>query len=173
MTGELNRCLEAGMDGLLTKPLEVARLREVLKRHIAHTTSDAQEAVSSAPSDETTSALGADSDNAPIDITRLRALVGEDEAFARELCHTFIGTAGEALQKLDIALASGDRAALASSAHRLKGGSQSICADRIARLAQALEYGAQSQSLQFLEATLGELRNAISECAQFLGERLA
>ncbi len=99
--------------------------------------------------------------------------MGEDEAFARELCHTFIGTAGEALQKLDIALASGDRAALASSAHRLKGGSQSICADRIARLAQALEYGAQSQSLQFLEATLGELRNAISECAQFLGERLS
>ncbi len=45
MTGELNRCLEAGMDGLLTKPLEFARLREVLKRHIAHTTSDAQEAV--------------------------------------------------------------------------------------------------------------------------------
>jgi PAS domain S-box-containing protein len=32
MRGELERCLEAGMDGLLTKPLEGTRLREVLTR---------------------------------------------------------------------------------------------------------------------------------------------
>ncbi len=32
MTGQLERCLEAGMDGLLTKPLEVERLEEVLER---------------------------------------------------------------------------------------------------------------------------------------------
>ena len=35
MSGELSRCLAAGMDGLLTKPLEVERLREVLERHVA------------------------------------------------------------------------------------------------------------------------------------------
>ncbi len=32
MTGQLERCLEAGMDGLLTKPLAIERLREVLDR---------------------------------------------------------------------------------------------------------------------------------------------
>ena len=32
MTGQLERCLEAGMDGLLTKPLETERLREILDR---------------------------------------------------------------------------------------------------------------------------------------------
>jgi CheY-like chemotaxis protein len=35
MSGELSRCLAAGMDGLLTKPLEVERLRDVLTRHVA------------------------------------------------------------------------------------------------------------------------------------------
>jgi PAS domain S-box-containing protein len=34
MTGELNKCLSAGMDGLLTKPLEVERLRQVLERYV-------------------------------------------------------------------------------------------------------------------------------------------
>jgi len=32
MTGQLERCLQCGMDGLLTKPLEPARLEEVLDR---------------------------------------------------------------------------------------------------------------------------------------------
>jgi len=35
MSDELDRCLAAGMDGLLTKPLEVERLRQVLERHVA------------------------------------------------------------------------------------------------------------------------------------------
>jgi len=32
MTGDLERCLDAGMDGLLAKPLETIRLQEVLER---------------------------------------------------------------------------------------------------------------------------------------------
>jgi two-component system sensor histidine kinase/response regulator len=32
MTGQLERCLQCGMDGLLTKPLEPERLEEVLDR---------------------------------------------------------------------------------------------------------------------------------------------
>ena len=33
MTGQLERCLETGMDGLLTKPLAVEHLQEVLERY--------------------------------------------------------------------------------------------------------------------------------------------
>ena len=32
MTGQLERCLGADMDGLLTKPLSIDRLRETLER---------------------------------------------------------------------------------------------------------------------------------------------
>jgi CheY-like chemotaxis protein len=33
MAGQLERCLAADMDGFLTKPLELGRLREALERH--------------------------------------------------------------------------------------------------------------------------------------------
>ncbi|HTE41111.1 MAG TPA: response regulator, partial [Steroidobacteraceae bacterium] len=33
MTGQLERCLEANMDGFLTKPMEIPRLRETLERY--------------------------------------------------------------------------------------------------------------------------------------------
>jgi CheY-like chemotaxis protein len=32
MSGQLERCLEAGMDGLLTKPIDIDRLCEVMER---------------------------------------------------------------------------------------------------------------------------------------------
>ena len=48
MTGQLERCLAADMDGFLTKPLEVARLREVLERFGSRSTEPAPIAVSRA-----------------------------------------------------------------------------------------------------------------------------
>ena len=169
MTGELNRCLTAGMDGLLTKPIEVARLREVLERYVG--TPEAQSDAVTPENDPD----GADRDGAPsppagapIDMTRLRALIGEDDEFVRELCQAFLGTTEELLPELERALASGDRAALAAAAHKLKGGSQSICAERIAGLALSLERDAPLRSLQELGATLNELQRAIAHCLEFL-----
>jgi CheY-like chemotaxis protein/HPt (histidine-containing phosphotransfer) domain-containing protein len=169
MSGELNRCLASGMDGLLTKPIEVSRLREALKRYVgihdeatAGVTPDFEPSLDARPASQSASA------GPPIDLTRLRALVGGDDEFVRELCHAFVGTTEEILPNLERALASGDRAACALAAHKLKGGSQSICAERIAALALALERGAASRSTQELQATLVDLRRAIDQCVEFL-----
>jgi CheY-like chemotaxis protein/HPt (histidine-containing phosphotransfer) domain-containing protein len=171
MSGELNRCLASGMDGLLTKPIEVSRLREALKEYVG-IPEDEQDA----PTDDDMRPSGADaaaqhsSTGPPIDLIRLRALVGEDDEFVRELCQAFVGTTEEILPRLERAIASGDRSVLATAAHKLKGGSQSICAERIAWLALALERGAPSRSLQELNVTLGDLRRAIAHCVEFLND---
>ncbi len=101
MSGELERCLAAGMDALLTKPLEVARLREVLVRYLTPATSESVGGL------DVTSACGAGKrPGAPIDLTRLRALIGEDDSFVRELCETYIGATEESLRTLERALGS-------------------------------------------------------------------
>jgi len=104
----------------------------------------------------------------PIDMTRLRTLIGEDDEFVRELCQAFVSTTDEILPKLEKALAIGDRADLAAAAHKLKGGSQSICAERIAMLALSLERGAPSRTLQELNALLADLRQEIARCVEYL-----
>jgi two-component system, sensor histidine kinase and response regulator len=169
MPGELNRCLAAGMDGLLTKPIEVARLRDVLKRYFGNP--EAEVDAMDSPDDETAEdgiANPQSPSGPPIDMSRLRALIGEDDDFVRELCQAFVSTTEEILPRLEKAVATGDRVTLASAAHKLKGGSQSICAERIAGLALALERGAPSRSLQELDATLVELRQAIARCVEYL-----
>jgi signal transduction histidine kinase/FixJ family two-component response regulator/HPt (histidine-containing phosphotransfer) domain-containing protein len=161
MSGDLNRCLAAGMDGLLTKPLEVTRLREVLRHYVAAP-------VAAEPQNARSEPRGTEVAGPPVDISRLRALVGEDEDFVRELCQTYIGTADDGIKRIDRALAASDRAALAAAAHNLKGGSQSICAEQVARLAQQLERAAPDQPIPALDATAGELRQAVAHCREFL-----
>jgi two-component system, sensor histidine kinase and response regulator len=166
MSGELNRCLAAGMDGLLTKPLEVARLREVLQQYVATPLVAEPEAPVEQRNDAPVNGA------TPVDITRLRALIGEDEEFVRELCHAYISTADDGVGQIDRALETRDRAALAAAAHKLKGGSQSICAEQVARLAQQLERGASDQPIPTLDATAGELRRAVARCREFLHDAL-
>ena len=71
MSGQLERCTEAGMDGFLTKPIDIARLSETLDRYglggIPATTADA------------TPDSGGD---APIDVARLNELTAGDMEFA-------------------------------------------------------------------------------------------
>ena len=105
---------------------------------------------------------------APIDMSRLRALIGEDEDFIRELCQAFVNTTDEILPQLEKAVATGDRTTLAAAAHKLKGGSQSICAERIAALALTLERGAPSRTPQELNTLLADLRQAIARCVEYL-----
>ena len=184
MSGELDRCLAAGMDGLLTKPLEVVRLREVLEQFgsapVSADPATATDAAgrSHADGDETDGASATTptlpaAPRTPVDISRLRALIGEDEEFVRELCHAYLGTAEDGIERIEQALGASDRTALAAAAHKLKGGSQSICAEQIARLAQQLERGAADQPIPTLNATAGELRQAVVQCREFLHEAFA
>ncbi len=143
MTGQRERCLDAGMDDLITKPLDVARLQAVLERFGLHASdagglgvppsgavlndSDVVQLVASSPSD------------APVEIAALRELTGDDAGFARELAHTFIYTSEELLAELDRCALRRDRAALEHAAHSLKGASANIRANRLHELCAGLE----------------------------------
>jgi PAS domain S-box-containing protein len=165
MPGDLDKCLAAGMDGLLTKPLEVERLRQVLDRYVAHGPDRAlDEPTEPETHADTGTWLAAATDDTPIDFARLRALVGEDDTFIRELCDTFLGTAEQSLGQLERALTAEDRATLAALAHKLKGASLSMCADRVAHLSQTLEGRAAVREFAELQATFYELRAALEDC---------
>jgi HPt (histidine-containing phosphotransfer) domain-containing protein len=146
----------------------VSRLREVLKQYVGAPEEEADDMSSTDDDRPDAQDAGARPAGPPIDMTRLRALIGEDDEFIRELCQAFVSTTDEILPKLEKAVATGDRADLAAAAHKLKGGSQSICAGRIAVLAQALERGAPSRTLQELNVLLTDLRQEIARCVEYL-----
>jgi len=156
MTDELERCLAAGMDGLLTKPLEPMRLGETLERHGLGTASGGARAAAPA---RLRSVMPV------IDLAHLRAIVGNDDEFVQQLCQTFLASSAKIVEELRRALSEGDRELLAAMAHKLKGGSNSVCAGRVGELAAQLERNARTGPVRELGDSVEQIDSALAHCA--------
>jgi signal transduction histidine kinase/CheY-like chemotaxis protein len=168
MTDELERCTTAGMDGLLVKPLELPKLCEILDRYgLRMSASDEPEAIAT-PAAAPLVAL-----SKPVDLDQLRTIVGDDREFMNELCETFVASSARIVEELSRALSVGDRASLSAMAHKLKGGSSSICAHELAQLAATLEKDAKEKPLAELEHSVSTLRQAFETCAVYVTAAMA
>jgi two-component system, sensor histidine kinase and response regulator len=149
ITGELERCVAAGMDHLLIKPIDLARLRDTLaglKRSGPAMASAASTATPAAADGgmlrgDTLTTTGNPVELA-LDLPRLREAVGDDPEFIAMLLQTFRASSLEILLDLRAASRALDRPAIGRLAHKLKGGARGVCADRLGDLAADLETGA-------------------------------
>jgi two-component system sensor histidine kinase/response regulator len=141
MTGQLDRCLDAGMDGLLTKPLDIERLQDALDRF------GLRDAAQKTALDETVVAeLLTSSPLIAIDIAQVRSSTGADEAFLRELMRTFVLNTAQLLGDIRQCARNCDRQGVARAAHSLKGASASMHADPLRELSRELEARAMTLS---------------------------
>jgi HPt (histidine-containing phosphotransfer) domain-containing protein len=156
------------MDGFLTKPLDIARLREFLIGFGLRRATDAS------PLDHEHSALPvppSDPQRAgAIDLAKLEEVTGGDAEFTAELLETFFASAAESLDQMTQTLGSENRAELARIAHRLKGAALNIHATAVATLAARLEQEAKSMPFELLALLLDELRGLVAHVAQFMRE---
>ncbi len=123
MRGEQERCLEAGMDAYLAKPVAISRLAETLGRWIALT-----------PPPDPPSPV--------VDRVMLRTWLGDDEATLHSVLEEFLATARNNAREIEVALAGADMPAAVMAAHNLRGGALSVGAHALAKAAGALEAAA-------------------------------
>jgi CheY-like chemotaxis protein/HPt (histidine-containing phosphotransfer) domain-containing protein len=130
MMGTLERCLEAGMDDYLTKPLDISRLQDVLDRFMGATpSSDLEPTVIASMSRSLDQSLKA----------RLHEVAGEDEEFAAELVSAFVMSGEEAILELRAAAHRQDLDQLARAAHKLKGAANNLHVHRLGLLTADVE----------------------------------
>jgi CheY-like chemotaxis protein/HPt (histidine-containing phosphotransfer) domain-containing protein len=157
MRGEEERCLAAGMDAYLPKPVSLDRLRAILERWLPIAGSGGS---------------GSHAARGPaghaIDREILAAWLGDDTESIDALLVKFRDSAAEAERAIDAAYRAGDFAELAAAAHRLKGAAQAVGAHGVGQLAAELERAGRAgdrpacrNSLGPLTAELRRVRNEI------------
>jgi HPt (histidine-containing phosphotransfer) domain-containing protein len=90
-----------------------------------------------------------------------------------ELCETFVSSSARIVEELTRALSAGDRAVLSAMAHKLKGGSSSICAHELAKLAATLEKDAKEKPMPELQNAVNSLREAFDSAADYVTAEMA
>ena len=130
--GESERCLAAGMDDYLTKPLQVAALAQALEKWIP-----------AAPAAPPVAAPAAAPAEAPLmDFGRLEEFKEFDDAdlsMTREVIALFLADTPQRLDAIARAAAAGDASALATAAHALKGAAGNVGALALHQAAGELE----------------------------------
>ncbi len=151
MKGDRERCLAAGMDGYVTKPIRPDELAAALA-------AVAPVAAPAAP------AVG--------DRDRLLVHFGGDEALLREIAQIFLDDSPRDLQNLREALAAGDARRARMAAHTLKGAMSNFDAPgptaaawRVEQLAADGDLAAAAAALPALEAALEQVCRALAEWA--------
>jgi CheY-like chemotaxis protein/anti-sigma regulatory factor (Ser/Thr protein kinase) len=164
LEGDAERCLAAGMDAHLAKPVRAARLAAVLERV---TRGDPPE-----PGPPRRPA-GRRAPVAAIDVAAAREIVDGDLALLAELTGELLRTCPAAVAQLREAIARRDADAALRLAHRLRGGLAAVAARPAAGVADEIETlvrrGALAEVpplLDRLEAELARLRGFVAQLAR-------
>jgi HPt (histidine-containing phosphotransfer) domain-containing protein len=91
---------------------------------------------------------------------------------ARRMLDRFVTSAQADCDLIESTVRDGDRRAIASLAHRLRGGAQTMAAARVATLAGEIEQAAPSDSIQNLLMMVDQLKSMIDEVRQVIGTEI-
>ena len=141
--GDRERCLAAGMDDYLSKPLRSEDLDPVLERWLPP--------------------AAAEADGHVVDGERVRSLLDLGPGLVERLVDAFARTTPPLLDELREAVAGGDEEAARRAAHKLRGSSETVGGLRLAALARRVEVGEDAAG------AVAELESAYRETLAALG----
>jgi signal transduction histidine kinase/CheY-like chemotaxis protein/HPt (histidine-containing phosphotransfer) domain-containing protein len=150
MKGDRQACIEAGMNGYISKPIVLEELRSALNEvagQIAITEKDM-----STPNE----AAGIDPD--VLDYHVLSEFADGDSAFIIDVIDLFLETAPSLIQRIENAIDSLDSEEIEAAAHSLKGALSSIQAPRASRAASMLEIMGSDRNLDDASTAYRDLR---------------
>jgi PAS domain S-box-containing protein len=178
MKGDRDRCLAAGMDSYLSKPIRSRQVLEAIERATAGRGEAVRDAGSGSPtvapsSDRPADDGGSGHDRFRLDRASALAAVDGDPELLRDVAEAFLVEAPQLLAQAEAAFEAKDAAALKAAAHTLKGASSSFGEHPAVGRALAVEKAAKAGDYAAAEGPLRGLRESLRPLLDDLTQLLA
>lgn len=172
MQGDRQKCLEAGMDGFLSKPYSLEQLQAALSRWLPLI--NQPETAEIAPFVQEDGATSTPAINLQV-LEALRELDPDGGmGLAREIMRTFLASAQQRVATVEQAIASGDGEILGQAAHSLKSSTANVGAETLSGLYKQLEKLGRERRIDEARVLIDEVRKehqrAVSDMHILLAE---
>jgi CheY-like chemotaxis protein/HPt (histidine-containing phosphotransfer) domain-containing protein len=185
MKGDNEKCLGAGCDDYISKPIERKKLYKILNKYLSAKSQDICSQIDSAKSDveklsrfcsETTSSDNAPDEpsneqygECPIDLEIIKKIY-DDEEVVKETISIFLEDAPQTIELLSGAIAAKDSNNIKMHAHKLKGLARHFAARKLTDMLYVLETKGREGELEGSEALFAEIRTEFDKLKSFLSQ---
>jgi CheY-like chemotaxis protein/HPt (histidine-containing phosphotransfer) domain-containing protein len=172
LQGEAERCLAAGMDDYMSKPVDLKVLRDKLRKWLPQTR--ATDKAAPKAGDGKSKSGGKEkkakpkADAKPIDERTLKDVFGDDDATFREILGGFVAPSKEIVGEIVAGWKDRSAEAITRSAHKLKSSARSVGANALADLCTCLESAGREGDWSVIDGNIGSLEPLMSDVERFI-----